>query len=94
MTILEVNRQIKAWCWREQRRNQFISSIAYRLPTLIAISILDGKNYPEIYDAFPSEFDETTIKEERKKIQIEKDVATFRAWATQFNSRINGDGKE
>lgn len=87
MTIPEINRAIKAWAWREKKHNQYISSVAYRMPTLIAIAVLDGKKYPEIYQAFPNEFDEKEVKEAQRKAQLEKDMATFRAWAEQFNSR-------
>lgn len=92
MTIPEINNAIKAWSWREKRGNQFLASLAYRVPTLIAVSVLDAKAYPELYEAFPNEFDEKTIKEEQKKIQIEKDMATFRAWAESFNKRKENDG--
>lgn len=87
MTIPEINREIKAWGWRERRHNQFITSIAYKVPTLIAIAALDGKKYPDIYEAFPNEFDENEVKEARRKQQIEKDMAVFKAWAESFNSR-------
>lgn len=88
MTIPEVNRAIKAWNWREKRTNTFICSNLYKLPTLIGIAVLDGKNYPEIYEVFPDYFDEEEIKEAQKKLQVQKDADTFRAWADQFNSRF------
>lgn len=91
MTIPEVNREIKAWNWREQRHNQFIASVAYKIPTLTAIAVLEGKNYPEIYEVFPTEFNEKEVKELRHKQQIEKDTATFRAWAESFNKRKEQD---
>lgn len=87
MTIPEVNREIKAWGWREERQRQYFSSLAYRIPTLIAIAVLEGKKYPELYEAFPNEFDEKKIKEARHKLQVEKDIATFKAWAEHFNSK-------
>lgn len=87
MTIPEINREIKAWSIREKRRNQFIASVSYKLPTLIAIAVLDGKKYPEIYEAFPNEFDEKEIREAQRKQQIEKDMAIFRAWADRFNTQ-------
>lgn len=90
MTIPEVNRHIKAWGWREQRNNQYIAVVAYKMPTLVSIAVLDGKNYPEIYEAFPDIFDEDEIKEQRHKLQVQKDMAQFRAWADSFNNR-NGD---
>lgn len=93
MTIPEVNNAIKAWGWREQRHNQFIASVAYRVPTLISIAVLEGKKYPELYEAFPNEFDEETIKELQRKQRIEKDMATFRAWAESFNRRKEKDGR-
>lgn len=93
MTIPEVNNEIKAWGWREKRQNQYISSIAYRLPTLISVAVLDGKKYPEIYDIFPNEFDEEEVKEAKRQKQIEKDIATFRAWAESFNRRKDNDGR-
>lgn len=87
MTIPEINRRIKAWNWQENRQHQFIASIAYRLPQLISIAVLDGKNYPEIYEVFPNEFDEEEIKAEKKKLQTQKDIAYFQAWAESFNAR-------
>lgn len=92
MTIPEVNNAINAWGWREKRNNQFLASLAYRLPTLIAIAVLDGKKYPELYEAFPNEYDETVVKEAQRKLQVEKDMATFRAWAESFNNRKEKDG--
>lgn len=88
MTIPEVNNAIKAFNWRENRQHQFIASIAYKMPTLIAISILDAKNYPEIYEVFPTEYDEQDVKNAKQNQQIKKDVATFQAWAESFNRRM------
>lgn len=87
MTIPEVNREIKAFNWREKRHNQFISSVAYKIPTLIAIAVLDAKKYPEIYEMFPDEFEEKEVQDVKQKQQVQKDVATFRAWAESFNKR-------
>lgn len=87
MTIPEVNRAIKAWGWREKRNNTFISTLAYKVPTLIAVAIWNGKEYPEIYEAFPDYFDEKEVKEARHKLQVQKDMDMFRAWAESFNKR-------
>ena len=87
MTIPEVNRAIQAWGWREKRKNTFICSALYKLPTLIAIAVWNGKEYPEIFDTFPEYFDKEEILEQRKKQQIQKDMDVFKAWAAQFNER-------
>ena len=87
MTIPEVNRSVKAWGWREERQNRFVCSVAYKLPQLVGMAVLDGKNYPEIYDAFPDYFDEKEIKEMQHKLQVQKDMDTFKAWAEQFNKK-------
>lgn len=87
MTIPEVNRAIKAWGWRENRNHTYISSLAYIVPTLIAKAVLEGKDYPEIYDIFPNEFNKEDILEHRRKLQIQKDMDTFRAWAEAYNQR-------
>lgn len=88
MTIPEVNREIKAWNWREKRQNTFICSNLYKLPTLIGIAVLDSKNYPEIYEVFPDYFDEKEIKEMQYRLQVQKDMDTFKAWAEAFNKRM------
>ena len=93
MTIPEVNNEIKAWSWREQRRNRFTASVAFKVPTLIAIAVLEGKKYPELYEAFPNEFNEKEVRESQHKQQVEKDMATFRAWAEGFNRRKEKDGR-
>ena len=93
MSIPEINREIKAFSWREKRHNQFISSIAYKVPTLIAIAVLDAKKYPEIYEMFPNEFEEKEVEDIKQKQQVQKDVATFRAWAESFNNRKDRDGR-
>ena len=94
MTIPEVNHQIKAFGWREKRQRQYISSLAYKVPQLISAAILDSKKYPEIYEIFPEEFDEKEVKEAQRKLQIQKDMDVFQAWAAQFNKRLEDNGKE
>ena len=89
MTIPEVNRAVKAWNWRETRKNTFICASLYKLPTLISIAVLDGKQYPEIYEVFPDYFDEKEIKEAQRKLQVQKDMDIFRAWADKFNSKLD-----
>lgn len=93
MTIPEVNRAIKAWGWREKRSHTYTSSLAYIIPTLIAKAVLEGKGYPEIYEVFPDEFDKEEILEQRRKLQVQKDISTFRAWAENFNRRKDNDGR-
>lgn len=88
MTIPEVNRAIKAWGWREKRRNQFAAMSLYRLPTLIGIAILDAKKYPEIFEVFPELFQEDEVKEKQEAMRVMKDVDTFKAWADRFNQKL------
>lgn len=88
MTIPEVNEEIKAWGWREERQNQFIAGVLYQLPTLIAIGILDGKKYPEIYEVFPSLFDKEAIEETKRRNELERSRANFMAWAESFNKKF------
>lgn len=88
MTIPEVNRYIKAWGWREKRQQQFAAGTLYQLPTLIAIGILDGKKYPEIYEVFPSLFDKEEIEEAKRRNELEKSRANFMAWAESFNKKF------
>lgn len=87
MTIPEINRHIQSWGWKEKRQRQYFSSLAYRVPTLTAMAVLDSKKYPEIYEAFPNEFDEEEVKEAQRKLQVQKDMDVFRAWAESFNKR-------
>ena len=42
------------------------SSLCYQLPTLISVAIWDAKNYPEIYEVFPSLYDKDKIEEEKR----------------------------
>ena len=88
MTIREVNRAIKAWGEREKRRNMFLTSTLYKVPQLISIAIWDGKNYPEIYQAFPDLYDEEEFKKKKQELQTKKDVDIFKAWADSFNKKF------
>lgn len=88
MTIPEINRHIKAWGWREERKNQFIASALYKLPPLIGVAMLDSKKYPEIYEIFPTLFKEEEIKDAQQTAKVRKDVDTFKAWAEGFNKKF------
>lgn len=87
MTIPEVNRAIAAWGWRENRNHIFMTSLCYKLPSLISVAIWEPKNYPEIYEVFPDLYNKEEIEEQKRKQQIQKDMDVFKAWAESFNKR-------
>ena len=87
MTIPEVNRVIKAWGWRENRQQVFVTSLCYKLPSLISVAIWDSKNYPEIYNVFPEFYNREEIEAGKRELQIKKDIEVFKAWAESFNKR-------
>ena len=87
MTIPEVNRHIQAWGWRREEEQKFFAMSFYRMPSLIAMAVLDGKKYPEIYDIYPNLFNKEDIEQARQEQEVKRSMEVFKAWAESYNMR-------
>lgn len=91
MSIGEVARRVKSYERTYRRKLKDKASFDWILGNLIGISVgrclSSDDTYPELYEVYPTIFDNNEIEELKQKEQDERSVANFLAFATAHNLR-------
>lgn len=91
MSIGEIVRRAKSYERTYQRKLKDKASFDWILGNLIGISVgrclSSDDTYPELYEAYPTIFDNKEIEEQKQKEQDERSAANFLAFAAAHNLR-------
>lgn len=98
MTIAELERAIASKRRQQERQHKEQATFDYILGDLIGRSVAriynSSNDYPQIYEAYPTLFDNQTAIEKRQELETELSALRFRQFATSFNKHfINKEGK-